>query len=152
MRAYRVATINLEPRNENAFVVFQSGWNNTEIGPPGSDVEWQWSRKMATLRFRNPKRDAVFFLDCDQPVTILGAPQHVTLQVGDRTVDEFDLPAGRRELRRINLASAQLGDADPIDMVVNVDHTFVPANMTALRSSDSRELGIRVFRAYLQPK
>jgi hypothetical protein len=33
-----------------------------------------------------------------------------------------------------------------------VDQTFVPADVPSLRSSDSRELGIRVFRAYVEPK
>jgi hypothetical protein len=28
----------------------------------------------------------------------------------------------------------------------------VPADVPALRSSDARELGIRVFRAYVEPK
>ena len=152
MRSYRVASFTLRPRTDNTFVIFQSGWHNTEIGAPGSGVEWQWSRKMATLRFRNPRRDAVFFLDCDQPVAVLGAPQHVTVQIGPNTVDEFDLTPNHRELRRISLTPAQLGDADTIDMVVNVDRTFVPASLPQLKSSDSRELGIRVFRVSLQPK
>jgi hypothetical protein len=37
-------------------------------------------------------------------------------------------------------------------MTIAVDHTFVPAEVPALRSADSRELGIRVFRAYVEPK
>jgi hypothetical protein len=36
-------------------------------------------------------------------------------------------------------------------MTVAVDKTFVPASVPALGSTDSRELGIRVFRAFVQP-
>jgi hypothetical protein len=37
-------------------------------------------------------------------------------------------------------------------MRVAVDRTFVPASLPAMRSSDNRELGVRVFRAYVEPK
>jgi hypothetical protein len=37
------------------------------------------------------------------------------------------------------------------EMTVTVDKTFVPASVPALASTDSRELGIRVFRAFVQP-
>jgi hypothetical protein len=45
-----------------------------------------------------------------------------------------------------------LGAADSIELVIAVDQTFVPADIPSLRSSDSRELGVRVFRAYVEPK
>jgi hypothetical protein len=55
-------------------------------------------------------------------------------------------------LRRIALPASVLGDADTVELTIAVDRTFVPADIPALRSSDSRELGIRVFRAYVVPK
>lgn len=152
MRSYRVATFTLRPQPDATFVVFKSGWHDTETGPPGSNIAWQWSNKTATLSFRNPHADAVLFFQCDQPVSALGAPQHVDLKIGDATVDSFDLPAGHAELRRVALTADQLGKDDAVDLTVNVDRAFVPAKMPALKSSDPRELGIRVFRAYLQPK
>jgi hypothetical protein len=39
-----------------------------------------------------------------------------------------------------------------VEVTVAVDKTFVPASITQLKSTDSRELGIRVFRAYVQAK
>ena len=35
---------------------------------------------------------------------------------------------------------------------IAVDKTFVPASIPQMRSTDARELGIRVFRAFVQPK
>jgi hypothetical protein len=67
-------------------------------------------------------------------------------------IDSFALPSGERELRKIDLSAAQLGTADTVDVTVAVDRTFVPANMTELKNTDARELGIRVFRAYVQAK
>jgi len=32
------------------------------------------------------------------------------------------------------------------------DKTFVPARLAALESTDTRQLGVRVFRALVQPK
>jgi hypothetical protein len=32
-----------------------------------------------------------------------------------------------------------------------VDRTFVPAAIPAMNSRDPRELGVRVFRAYVEP-
>ena len=97
-------------------------------------------------------RDALLYLQCDQPVQGLGEAQHVELRVGETVIDSFTLPPGQRELRKVSLTSAQLGTGETVDVTVAVDKTFVPATITQLKSTDARELGIRVFRAYVQPK
>jgi hypothetical protein len=78
--------------------------------------------------------------------------QRVELRIGSVMIDSFSLPPGQKELRRISVSKAQLGDADTVEVAVTVDKTFVPATITQLKSSDGRELGIRVFRAYVQAK
>ena len=67
-------------------------------------------------------------------------------------IDSFALPPGGRELRRVNVTADQLGAAETVEMTIAVDKTFVPASVPALRSTDPRELGVRVFRAFVQPK
>ncbi len=151
-REYEVARFNLHPQADNLYVVFKDGWHETEAAEEQTGVEWQWSKKTATLTFRNPMRDALLYLQCDQPVQGLGEPQHVELRVGETVVDSFTLPAGQRELRKVSLTSAQMGTGETVDVTVAVDKTFVPATITQLKSTDARELGIRVFRAYVQPK
>jgi len=151
-REYEVARFNLHPQADNLYVVFKDGWHETEAAEEQTGVEWQWSKKTATLTFRNPMRDALLYLQCDQPVQGLGEPQHVELRVGEMVVDSFTLPAGQRELRKVSLTSAQMGTGETVDVTVAVDKTFVPATITQLKSTDARELGIRVFRAYVQPK
>ena len=133
-------------------MVFKDGWHQTEVAEEASGLEWQWSKKVATLAFRNPMRDAVFYLQCDQPVQGLGEPPHVELRIGDMVIDSFTVPAGERELRKLDLTTAQMGTGETVEITVAVDKTFVPANITQLQSRDSRELGIRVFRAYVQAK
>lgn len=148
MRAYEVARLDVAAQPDASFVVFQDGWHDPEV-TDGGRTEWQWSRGRGTLRFRNPRRDAVLLLQLDQPTTVPGAPQHVTVTLGETVLDGFDLPAGRRDVRRIALPAAQLGDAESVEIAVAVDRTFVPAAIAAMKSVDSRELGVRVFRAYV---
>ena len=150
--AYRVATFKLHPQTDNLYVVFKDGWHETEIAHEATGLEWQWSRKTATLAFRNPMQNVLFYFQCDQPVTELGAPQHVELRIGEMVIDSFTLPAGPRELRKVDLTAAQLGSGETVEITVAADKSFVPATITQLKSPDTRELGIRVFRAYVQPK
>lgn len=151
--AYTVATFNLRLQTDNLFVVFRDGWHETEVGDETSGVEWQWSKKEATLSFRNPKRDVVFFLQADQPVGVLPEAQRVDVRIGPTVVDSFTLARGSlRELRRISISASQLGTDDTVEMTIAVDKTFVPASIPELRSTDVRELGVRVFRAFVQPR
>jgi hypothetical protein len=149
MRAYRVAAFNMTLQSENLFVVFKDGWHDTEVSEDGG-LEWQWSQKEGIIAFRNPKRNARLMLQVDQPVQALPQPQQVDVRVGATSVDRFQLTPGSRELRRIRLPAEVLGGAETVEIAISVDQTFVPADMPALRNADSRELGIRVFRAYVE--
>ena len=152
-REYQVAKFTLRPQTDNLFVVFKNGWHETEVAQEQTGVEWQWSTKNATLAFRNPGRNVVFYFLCDQPIHQVGGPTHVELRIGPTVVEAFDIPPGsERQLRKIDFQPAQMGTAETVEVTVAVDKTFVPATITELKSSDSRELGIRVFRAYVQPK
>jgi hypothetical protein len=150
-RSIRVATFNMQLPANALFIVFREGWHDAEVSGEAG-VEWQWSKKQGTLSFRNPKQDATFILDLDEPVQAFTEPQKVEIRVGGAVVDSFSLSAGRRELRRIPLAAAQLGAGETVDVVVSVDKTFVPASVAQLKSLDPRELGVRVFHAFVEPK
>jgi len=149
-RAYQVAAFDLHLPADNLFVVFKDGWHPTEVADNAAATEWQWSKQAATLSFRNPKRDVVFYLQADQPVATLPAPQRVELKIGEVAVDSFSLAPGQAELRKVPISATQLGTGDTVDMRLVVDRTFVPATLPALKSSDPRDLGIRVFRAYVE--
>src|SRR6185503_8503559 len=129
-REYQVATFNLHPQTDNLYVVFKDGWHETEVAEEATGLEWQWSKRTATLAFRNPMRDVLFYFLCDQPVKVLGAPQQVELRIGPTVIDSFALPSGPRELRKVNLTSAQLGTGETDEVTVAVDRTFVPATTT----------------------
>jgi len=151
--AYTVATFNLRLQSDNLFVVFRDGWHETEVADEAAGIEWQWSKKEGTLSFRNPMRDVAFFLQADQPVAALPEPQRVEVRIGPMVVDSFMLtPGAPRDLRRIDISASQLGPGETVEMTIAVDKTFVPASVAQMKSTDARELGIRVFRAFVQPK
>ena len=67
-RAYKVAKIQLQPQSENVFTVFKDGWHPGEVAEHNAAVEWQWTKKDATLSFKNPKKDSLFYLPrCRHP-------------------------------------------------------------------------------------
>jgi hypothetical protein len=152
LRAYRVATFEMRLESSPLVVVFSDGWYDTETAPGEVGRDWQWSKKDARLSFRNPKRNARFYLQTDQPAApAFTEPQQVEIRIGPMTVDRFALPPGGSQLREIALTTDQLGQAETVEMTISVDKTFVPAAVPALKSADSRDLGIRVFRAFVEP-
>lgn len=149
-RSYRVGTFDMRLGAENLIVVFAAGWHDTEAGD-GSGREWQWSKKEATLSFRNPRRDVRFYLQADQPVAAVTGPPRVELRIGDAIVDTFTVSSDGSDVRRLDIPASRLGPADIVEMTLSVDKTFVPSDVPALKSTDPRELGVRVFRAFVQP-
>src|SRR6266545_7334642 len=73
-RAYKVARIQLQPQTENIFTVFKDGWHPAETPEHNAGVEWQWTKRDATLSFKNPKKNVVFYLDVDSPDSVAHDP------------------------------------------------------------------------------
>ena len=150
-RAYRAGQLQMQPQSENIFTVFQDGWHPAEVAEHSASVEWQWTKNRATLAFKNPKKNALFYLDVDNPGGVFNENQKVTVTLGGTVLDEFELTPRKQVLRRIPLKADQMGDAEMAELQVTVDKTFVPTQISGGASKDSRELGIRVFHAFIQP-
>ncbi len=150
-RSYKVVDFELLPQTENIFVIFKDGWHPAEVVSEGAGrVEWQWTKKDATLAFRNPKRDVVLYLQADNPATGPNAAQQLTLSVGDQVLATVPLSATESPVRTYTITAAQLGQGDMVEMKFTADKTFVPALDAAMKSADPRELGVRVFHAFIQ--
>jgi hypothetical protein len=150
-RAYKVATLTLQPQTENVYVVFKDGWHPAEVADKNAAVEWQWTKRVGTLAFKNPKKDCTFFLDVDHPAGVFPEPQVVDVTVAGQRVEQFTLAAGERALKKIPLKAAQFGSEDTVDVQIAVDKTYVPATLNVGNNKDPRELGVRVFHAFIQP-
>jgi len=150
-RSYKVVDFELLPQTENIFVIFKDGWHPAEVVAEGAGrTEWQWTKKEATLAFRNPKRDVVLFLQADNPATGPNAAQQLTITVGDQVLTTVALSATESPVRTYRITAAQLGQGDMVEMKFTADKTFVPALDAAMKSGDPRELGVRVFHAFIQ--
>src|SRR5215203_5855081 len=55
--AYRAGRLQLQPQSENLFTVFKDGWHPAEVAEQNATVQWQWTKKEATLAFKNPQKD-----------------------------------------------------------------------------------------------
>ena len=148
--SYKVATLPLLPHSENVFLLFKDGWHPAEVAPDNPTYEWQWSKKVGTLSFRNPKKDVVFYLHADNPAPY-AQPQSVAVRVNGTQVDTIAVTPRQEFLRTTRITAAQLGTADMVELTLDVDKTLVPALVSGANSRDPRELGLRVFHAFIEP-
>ena len=151
-RSYQVAEFELLPQTENVFLIFKDGWHPAEVAPENPAVEWQWTKKEATLAFRNPKRDSILFLQLDNPGQSATAATHVEVRIGDHTIATVPVVPNDAPVRKLPLTGAQLGSGDMVEVRLAADRTFVPALEPGAKSNDTRELGVRVFHAFVQPQ
>jgi hypothetical protein len=145
-REYIVTKIQILASSENIYVLYKDGWHPAESDVKNPQNEWQWTKKSATLSFKNPKKDATLYLQYDARADLFPAPQQVTLKAGDQPVGQFAAEAKGPKLLTFPLTAAQLGTSDLVELVIDVDKTFKPGG------TDPRELGIRIFHAYIEPK
>jgi hypothetical protein len=145
-REYIVTKFQILASAENIFLFYKDGWHPAEVDAKNPQNEWQWTKKAGTISFRNPRKDSTLYLLCDARVDLFNPPQQVTLRIGDQVVSQFTADTKTPTLRTFPLTAAQLGTSDTVDLVIDVDRTFKPGG------TDPRELGIRVFHAYVEPK
>ncbi len=145
-REYVVAKIQIVPSAENIYVRWMDGWHTTESDSKNPQNEWQWSKKTSTWSIKNPKKDSTLYLEYDARPDLLPAPQQVTMKIGDQQILQFAADAKTPKILTFPITAAQLGSADLVDLVLDLDQTFKPGG------TDPRELGIRVFHVYIEPK
>ncbi len=145
-REYEVATFQLLAQSENIFVIYKEGWHPAEVAADNPAVEWQWTKKSATLSFRNPKKDATLYLEADGRPDLFTPPQQVTLRVAGTPFATFAADFKDQRLLKFPATAAQFGTADMAEITIDVDKTFTPGG------TDRRELGIRVYHTFIEPK
>jgi hypothetical protein len=150
-RAYEVAKLQVAPQSESVYLTYQDGWHLAEVLPDNSGKEWHWTQKEATLSFKNPKRNAVFFLDYGGQQKVMADMQTATVMVGNQVVDRFQV-GSVGGVRRIPLTVTQLGTEDQVSLRISVDRTFIPAVISGGALPDRRELGLCVFHAYIETR
>ena len=145
-REYEVARFQLLPQSENIFLIFKEGWHPAEVAADNPAAEWQWTKKTSTLSFKNPRRDSVFYLEYDARTDLFPVAQQVTVRLGEQVLGSFAADSRERQLLTFPLTAVQLGPGDMAEIVIDLDKTFNPGG------GDTRELGIRVFHAFVDPR
>lgn len=149
-RAYTVGTLQIQPRDENIFVVYKTGWHPMEFAPEDASRSWQWSQKSGVLTFKNPRTDLTLYLQYAARPDLFGAnPQKVTIVSTGKPVATLIADSSLVSLRRIPISAAQLGPNDWAEVKVDVDRTFVPSQLPA-GGRDDRELGLQVYQAFIE--
>jgi hypothetical protein len=145
-KEYPVAKFELQPQSENIFLIFKEGWHPAEVSQEDPNTEWQWTKKSATVSFRNPKKDGTIYIEYAARIDKFSPPQQVSLRSGDQTIGTFTASSKEKTLVTFPVTAAQLGTADVSELVLDVDRTFIPGG------SDTRELGIQVFHTFVEAK
>jgi hypothetical protein len=145
-REYIVKRFQILASSENIFKIYGEGWHPAEVDPKNPQNEWQWTKKTATIKFRNPKKDSTLYLDFDARADLFNPPQQVTLKIGDQVIGQFPADSKVTTLKTFPITAAQLGSGEMFDLVIDVDRTFQPGG------TDPRDLGIRVFHVYVETK
>jgi hypothetical protein len=145
-REYVVARVQILASSENIFTISESGWHPAEVDPKNPQNEWNWTQKTAVTRFRNPKKPVTLYIQYDARPDLFTPPQQVTLKIGEQVIAQFPADAKAPALKTFDLTAEQLGTGDMVDLVFEVDKTFRPGG------TDNRELGIRIFHVYVEPK
>lgn len=148
-KEYLVAKFQLQPQSENIFLIYKDGWHPTEVAPDNATSEWQWTKKTATISFKNPRKDSTFYLEYDARTDLFNPPQQVAMRIGDQPIATFAADSRDRKLLTFPIAAAQFGTGEMSELVLDVDKTFGPG---AGGTGDPRQLGIRVFHAFVEPK
>lgn len=145
---YAVGKLHLLPQSENIFLIYDinKGWHSAEVDAIDPTKEWQWTRKAAVISLANPKRDATFYLEWDARTDLFNPPQQVVVKVGGQTVGTFAASSKDRTLTTFPVTAAQFGADNLADITIEVDRTFSGSG------NDTRELGIRIFHAFVEPK
>ena len=146
---YAVATIELVPQGESSFLMFEDGWHPPEVD---GDREWRWTTSVATIAFRNPRRDSTLYFELEGRPGLFESPQRVDLVIGDRTIDSFLLEDSSATFHSVTVSADDFGDDDTAELALHVDQTFIPAEQPGSGGGDQRQLGVRVFYAFLEAR
>ena len=135
--------VTTEEKAHLVLVEFTDGWHRRESGARSS---WRWTQQTARMSFPNPRTNAVLHLDYDARANFFQAsPRTLTITVGGQVAGSFILDAAGRQQLDVVLPESMLGGRDHVEVQIAVDRPVIPAN-----SSDTRDLGIQIYRAAVE--
>ena len=150
-REYRGTVVSLVPQPESSFLMYQSGWHDDEYNQDANE-RWRWTTDQAVLSFRNPGSDAVLYLEFDGRADLFDPPQQFVIRLGEGVVHESRVDSVDHQFHEVLLGGTQMGDDETVTLSLEVDRTFVPSAAPGAPPGDDRNLGVRVFYAFVEPQ
>ena len=147
-KSYVATTFLLDPQDDGERVTYLDGWYQEEFQDDGRN-RWRWMGDTAVLGFRNPRGDARLYLELQGRPSLFDRPQRVSLSIEGRAIFEGLLGTEEIIFVETDLSANDFGSTDDVALEIQVDQTFRPDG-ELVDGGDDRELGIRVFYAYLR--
>lgn len=147
-RSYDMGKLLIEIPPQEPIIQYSKGWYDPENEASDPGVHWRWTKQEAILKVKNPNADALLYLKGDgNPEMFKDQPQHVIISIGSSTIDTFPIETNQEFSKKYTVPKATLGTDKMLEIKISVDRTFTPSQDKV--SSDTRELGIRVYDLYL---
>jgi len=147
-RAYDVAKLTIRaPLWE--LVKYEQGWHDLERSPEDPFIQWRWTKKEALAHLLNPLKDTTLYFDLEgnpnysQPAEII-----IIVTLNDKEIDQIKITKIEKISKTYHLTKEQLGSDQYVKLQLIVDKTFIPAKIA--KSSDVRELGVKIFKIILE--
>jgi hypothetical protein len=141
-REYRALRVEFVPETESIYVFEKDGWHDPETSPDNPSLERTWTKKDATISFKNPKKDVILYLEADTNYKAFPKPPMLTVAIGGTKGVVLPIQDADLFLKRIRFKAADLGTGDFVDLRLNMNETFVPKELGL--NDDSRTLGLMV--------
>ena len=151
LRAFKVASMELQPRTENIFLYQKEGWHNPESHPDNPSVIHQWTKQQALVSFKNPKKDIVVYLEADTCSKCFPETPVLTVSINDKTGIVVPIENGDVFLKKIKVKAADLGTADDVDLKFSMNQFFIPKSVQDVlgKTPDDRELGLNIYHLFV---
>jgi len=147
LNAYKVGTMDLQPKQDNLSLVYKEGWYNPESRPDNPAVEMTWSKKDAVISFKNPKKDVVLYVEGDSCFKCFSEQPVLTISVGGKTGLTVPIESGELFLKKIRFKAQDLGTNDFVDLHFTMNQSFVPKSLGM--NDDVRELGFKEYHVFV---
>lgn len=152
-RRPQVERIDIREDDNRGIPVYVEGFYEMEVVPdrPGFG-QWVWMERRGVAAFGNPRGPATLHLQAHSPVEETGGEaQEVRLSIDGQELTTLTVDSSPPFLERIEVPADLLGDDDWVELTIEVDSWFVPAQVNP-DSQDTRELGLQLFGIYLAPR
>ncbi|MBN1592698.1 MAG: hypothetical protein JW941_05565, partial [Candidatus Coatesbacteria bacterium] len=128
-------------------VIFVSGFYDIERQ---DDEEWRWTGKEALFRLERLDETGLLYLSGEVNLERLNTIPTITITIGGQERAKFspDNDTGLFE-RKMIVPDADFGESHWLDVKMETSEAFTPSKL--VKSTDDRELGIKLLKIYFGP-